>query len=265
MEGFSLALESPVARLRLNRPERRNVVTRAMWRALPEFCRRIEASPEVLVVILEGEGDHFSAGADITEFEAAYRDEDTTRAFLQSIQDGLSALLALNRPTLAALRGNSIGGGLALGLCCDMRFCAEDAHIAVTAAKLGLLYGFVETRRLVELVGPARARDILFTGRRLDANEALAIGLVDRTVPTGRLAEAVASYARELAGLSQYSIRGSKLAVDVIARGLARESPAFRAMLVEAARLPDCVEGRNAFAAKRAPRFTFRGALDPID
>ncbi|HYC25959.1 MAG TPA: enoyl-CoA hydratase/isomerase family protein, partial [Roseiarcus sp.] len=107
MDGFSLALESPVARLRLNRPERRNVVTRAMWRALPEFCRRIEALPEILVVILEGEGDHFSAGADIAEFEAAYRDEDTTRAFLQSIQDGLSALLALNRPTLAALRGNS--------------------------------------------------------------------------------------------------------------------------------------------------------------
>jgi len=265
MEGFSLAIEGPLARLRLNRPERRNVVTRQMWRALPELCRRIEASPDALVVIVEGEGTHFSAGADITEFAAAYRDEETTRAYLQSIQEALSALIALSRPSLAALRGNAIGGGLALGLCCDLRFCAEDALIAITPAKLGLLYGFVETRRLVDLVGPARAKDILFTGRRLGAAEALAIGLVDRTVPTVQLNEAVTGYAMELAGLSQYSIRGSKLAVDAIAHGLARESPAFRALIEEAARGPDCVEGRNAFAEKRAPRFTFRDRLDPID
>jgi len=265
MDGISLAIEAPVARLRLTRPERRNVVTRAMWLALPELCRRIEASSEALVVIVEGEGPHFSAGADIGEFEAAFRDEVTTRDYLQSIQEGLSALVGLSRPTLAALRGNAIGGGLALGLCCDLRFCAEKVYLAVTPAKLGLLYGFVETRRLVELVGPARAKDILFTGRRVDAGEALAIGLVDRTLPTDRLDEAVTSYAEELAHLSQYSIRGSKLAVDAIARGLTKETPAFRALLEDAARRPDSVEGRNAFAAKRAPRFTFRGRLDALD
>jgi enoyl-CoA hydratase/carnithine racemase len=265
MDGISLAIEEPLARLRLNRPERRNVVTREMWRALPELCRLIEASPEALVVVIEGEGAHFSAGADITEFEAAYHDEETTREYVQSIQDALSALISLNRPTLAALRGNAIGGGLALGLCCDLRFCAENVYLAVTPAKLGLLYGFLETRRLVELVGPARAKDILFTGRRLDAAEALAIGLVDRTVPTDRLNEAVTSYAIELAGLSQYSIRGSKLAVDAIARGLTRETPAFRALIEDAARRPDSVEGRNAFTARRAPHFTFRGRLDPIE
>jgi enoyl-CoA hydratase/carnithine racemase len=265
MDGFSLTIDGPLARLSLNRPERRNVVTRDMWRALPELCRRIEALPEALVVIVEGEGAHFSAGADITEFEAAYHDEETTRAYLQSIQEALSALCALGRPTIAALRGNSIGGGLALGLSCDLRFCAADALIAITPAKLGLLYGFVETRRLVDLVGPARAKDILFTGRRLDAAEALAIGLVDRTVPTDRLNEAVTSYAMELARLSQYSIRGSKLAVDAIARGMIKETPAFRALIEDAARRPDSVEGRNAFTAKRPPHFTFRGRLDPVD
>jgi enoyl-CoA hydratase/carnithine racemase len=265
MDGISLAIEAPVARLRLTRPERRNVITRAMWLALPELCRRIEASSEALAVIIEGEGAHFSAGADIDEFEAAYRDERTTRDYLQSIQDGLSALVGLSRPTLAALRGNAIGGGLALGLCCDLRFCAENVHLAVTPAKLGLLYGFVETRRLVELVGPARAKDILFTGRRLDAAEALTIGLVDRTLPTDLLDEAVTSYANELARLSQYSIRGSKLAVDAIAHGLTKETPAFRALIEDAARRPDSVEGRNAFAAKRAPHFTFRGRLDALD
>src|SRR5271170_1767061 len=231
MDGISLAIEAPVARLRLTRPERRNVVTRAMWLALPELCRRIEASSEALAVVIEGEGEHFSAGADISEFEDAYRDEETTRDYLQSIQDGLGALVALGRPTLAALRGNAIGGGLALGLCCDLRFCAEDVHLAVTPAKLGLLYGFIETRRLVELVGPARAKDILYTGRRLNAAEALAIGLVDRTVATAGIDDAVTSYALELARLSQYSIRGSKLAVEAIAGGLARETPAFRALI----------------------------------
>ena len=264
MDGFSLEIAPPLARLRLTRPERRNVVTRVMWRALPDLCRQIEAAPEALVVIVEGEGAHFSAGADITEFEAAYRDAATTHEYLQSIQDGLAALIALPRPTIAALRGNSIGGGLALGLCCDLRFCAEDVYLAATPAKLGLLYGFAETRRLVELVGPARAKDILFTGRRLDAAEGLAIGLVDRTVETELLNEAVTAYALELAALSQYSIRGTKLAVEAIARGLTKETPAFRALIESATRGEDSIEGRTAFAAKRPPRFAFRGRIDPI-
>jgi enoyl-CoA hydratase/carnithine racemase len=258
MDEITLLIEPPLARLRLDKPARRNVISQRMWRALPELCGRIEAEREALVVIVEGVGDHFSAGADITEFETVHRTAETTRDYVDAIQEGLKALMALDRPSIAALRGNSIGGGLAIALACDLRFCADNVYLAITASKLGLLYNFVETRRLVELVGPSRAKDILFSARRLDGQEALAIGLIDRLVPTEQLDDAVESYARDLAALSQYSIRGAKVAIDAIAGGLTAETPAFRRVIEEAARREDCVEGRQAFAAKRAPKFTFR-------
>ena len=265
MSDIALILEPPVARIRLCRPDRRNAMSRAMWLALPEFCARIAATPEALVVVVEGADGHFCAGADIAEFETVYRDAAATRDYGDAIQDGLKALAALERPTLAALRGNAIGGGLALALCCDLRFCAEDAVLAITPARLGLLYGFVETRRLVEAIGPARAKDLLFSGRRVGGDEALAIGLVDRLVAPARLEAAVEAYARDLAGLSQQSIRGAKIAIEAIAAGLAEESPGFRALVETAAAGEDFAEGRAAFMAKRAPQFRFRGRIPPLD
>jgi enoyl-CoA hydratase/carnithine racemase len=264
MDDIVLAIEAPLARIRLNRPQRRNAILEAMWRALPELCRRIEAAPEALVVIVEGAGDHFSAGADIGEFDSAFRDAESRRDYFEAIQAGLKALLALEQPTIAALRGNAIGAGLAIGLCCDLRFCAEDAYLAITPAKLGLLYGFVETGRLVDLIGPSRAKDMLYSARRVESAEALAIGLIDRLVATARLNETVETYARDLAGLSQLSIRGAKFAVEA-ARGVDMETPTFRRRIEEAAHGEDSLEGRRAFAEKRPPRFTFRGRLERPD
>jgi enoyl-CoA hydratase/carnithine racemase len=265
MSDISLVIEAPLARIRLNGPPRRNAMTRAMWRALPDICARVALTSEALVVVLEGAGDHFCAGADISEFDVVYRDAEAARDYYQAIQQGLRALAALDRPTIAALRGNAIGGGLALALCCDLRFCADDAFLAITPARLGLLYGFTETRRLVQTIGPARAKDLLFSGRRVACAEALAIGLIDRLVATEQLEATIAAYASELASLSQRSIRGAKLAVEAIADGLDEESPAFRAMIEQASAGEDFAEGRAAFLNKRAPQFRFRGRLDPLD
>src|SRR5271154_4138283 len=164
----------------------------------------------------------------------------------------------LDRPTIAAIRGVAVGGGLGLALACDLRFCAADAHLAITPAKLGLVYGHAETRRLVELVGPSRVKDLLFTGRRIETDEALAIGLIDRRIETA-LEETVLGYARGLAELSQASIRGGKRAVDAVAAGMSQETPGFRALAEAVALGPDFAEGRAAFAAKRAAVFEFRG------
>ena len=192
---MELTFEAPLARIRLNSPARRNAVSRAMWRALPGICAAIEARADALVVVVEGAGGHFCAGADISEFDEVYRDALATRDYVDAIQDGLSALAALDRPTIARLSGVAVGGGLALAISCDLRFCAADAHLAITPAKLGLVYGHVETRRLVELVGPARAKDLLFSGRRIEPAEALAIGLVDRLAPPEALEGSVGAYA----------------------------------------------------------------------
>ncbi|HEY1778964.1 MAG TPA: enoyl-CoA hydratase-related protein [Roseiarcus sp.] len=263
MTEISLRFEPPFARVILNRPERRNAITRDMWRALPAIRASIEAREDLLVALVEGEGAHFSAGADIAELGEVYRDAHATRDFGDAMQDGLKALMGLDRPTIAVIRGVAIGAGLGLALACDLRFCADDAHLAIPPAKLGLIYGHAETRRLIELVGPSRAKDLLFTARRIETDEALAIGLIDRRIETA-LEETVLGYARGLAELSQASVRGTKRAVDAIAGGLAHETPAYRALTEAAAFGPDFAEGKAAFAEKRAAKFTFRGATAPI-
>jgi enoyl-CoA hydratase/carnithine racemase len=179
------------------------------------------------------------------------------------MQSGLKALMDLDRPTIAVIRGVAIGAGLGLALACDLRFCAADAHLAITPARLGLIYGHAETRRLVELIGPSRAKDLLFTARRIETEEALAIGLIDRRIEAA-LQETALGYARGLADMSQMSIRGGKRAVDAVAAGLAHETPGFRAVTEVAAFGPDFAEGREAFAGKRAPNFVFRGPTAPL-
>jgi enoyl-CoA hydratase/carnithine racemase len=259
MTEISLRFEPPFARIVLNRPERRNAITRAMWRALPAIRAAIEAREDLLVALVEGEGAHFSAGADIVELGDIYRDAAATRDFGDAMQDGLKALMNLDRPTIAVIRGVAIGAGLGLALACDLRFCADDAHLAITPARLGLIYGHAETRRLVELVGPSRAKDLLFTARRIETDEALAIGLIDRRIEAA-LQETALGYARGMADLSQVSVRGCKRAVDTIAGDMNKETPDYRALTEAAAFGPDFVEGRNAFAEKRTARFGFRGS-----
>lgn len=145
-----------------------------------------------------------------------------------------------------------MGGGLAVALACDLRFCAHDAHLAVPPAKLGLLYGPVETRLLVEAVGPAVAKDLLFSARRVAADEALRLGLVNRVLPQTELAGAVEDYARELGSLGGASIRGAKKAVRATLSG---DVAGLRKLVETAAMGADFREGRAAFQARRPPRF----------
>ena len=255
MGDLELIFDGALARIRFNAPARRNALNRATWRALPEACATIAARAEALVVVVEGAGGHFSAGADIAEFDVVYRDAESTRDYVDAMQAALGALASLDRPTIAAIEGSAVGGGLAVALSCDLRYAADDAHLAAPPAKLGLVYGPVETSRLVALIGLARAKDLLFSGRRVALAEALAIGLVDRVVPAADLGQSVAAYAENLAGLSQRSIRGAKRIVDAIAAGLPLDSAALRAEVEDAALGEDFREGRAAFAAKRPPRF----------
>jgi enoyl-CoA hydratase/carnithine racemase len=263
MTEISLRFDPPLARIVLSRPERRNAITRAMWRALPAIRVAIEAREDLLVTLVEGEGAHFSAGADITELGEIYRDAAATRDFGDAMQNGLKALMDLDRPTMAVIRGVAIGAGLGLALACDLRFCAADAHLAITPARLGLIYGHVETRRLIQLIGPSRAKDLLFTARRVETDEALAIGLIDRRVETA-LQETALGYARGLADMSQMSVRGGKRAIDAIVAGMSKEAPAYRALTETAALGTDFAEGRAAFAEKRGAKFDFRGPTSPL-
>jgi enoyl-CoA hydratase/carnithine racemase len=252
VSDIRLVLEPPIGRLVLNRPERRNAMSHEMWRTLERFCVELEGRADIGAVILEGAGGNLCSGADISEFDAVFADLACARSYLGSIERALDALSRLDHPTLAKVEGFTVGGGYALALACDLRYACEGALISIPPAKLGLLYGPAETRLLVEVVGPAVAKDLLFSGRVVASEEALRLGLVNRVVPAAELAAAVEAQGRLWSDLSRASVRGAKKAVRA---ALHDDNSELRTLVEAAAMSADFREGRAAFQGKRKPDF----------
>ncbi len=239
----------------LNRPGQRNAVTRAMWLGLPGAVAALAAERAVRVVVLRGGGGDFAAGADIAEFDTVYASREAAADYAAAMAGAMEALLACPKPVIAAVEGFCIGGGVALTLCCDFCFADETARFAITPARLGIAYSFADTRRLVARVGAAGAKDLLFSARRVDAAEALRMGLVDRVFAAGGLDVEVAAYAAVLAGNSAASQRVAKNFVARAVAGQVAEDAGTRAAYLDVLEGPDFREGLAAFAEKRKPRF----------
>jgi enoyl-CoA hydratase/carnithine racemase len=239
--------------LLLDRPKRRNAVTLAMWQALPELLRALAARPGVRALLLTGAAGTFSAGADIAELSEVYGDPATADAYHARNVEAEQALAAFPHPTLAVVHGSCVGGGCQLALACDLRFGAEDARLGITPAKLGVVYPAVPTARLARLVGPARAKYLLFSGELVDAGRAERFGLLDEVHPADRLDARALEFARLLARRSPQTIGAAKAALD------APDPAAARAALAPWERrsreAPDVREGLAAFLERREPRF----------
>jgi enoyl-CoA hydratase/carnithine racemase len=252
ISGLRIGVEGRVGTILLDRPEKRNAITQAMWAALPGAISALVGDLRVRLLVLRGAGGHFAAGADISEFETTWATRDSAAAYAALMAGAMDALLACPKPVIAAIAGNCIGGGVALTLCCDVCFADDTANFAVTPAKLGIAYSFADTRRLVARIGAPAARDLLFSARRIDAQAALRIGLIDRI---GALDAEIAYYAALLAGTSPAS---GQVAKDFVARALAgqvAEDEATRAAYLDILEGPDFAEGRQAFQEKRKPKF----------
>ena len=244
------------AEVTINRPQRRNAITRAIWQALPSLAATLDGDDDILVVVVRGAGDQaFSAGAAIEEFPETYKTPDSTRAYNADVQAATAAIADVSKPVIAAIHGYCVGGGCALAMACDLRFAGTSGRFGIPPAKLGAAYSFTDTKRLCELVGPARAKDMLFTGRVIDAAEALAIGLADRVVADADLAAEVRGYCEVLGDLSQNSIRIAKHMVGTVQAGVSQETDALRELFDDACTHRDFAEGYAAFLEKRKPRF----------
>ena len=250
----------PLARLVIDNPSRRNAVSVAMWRSILDHCQTVEAEPVLLAVVLSGAGEHFCSGADIGELAEAFATVETTRRYNALIQQGLDTLATVNRPVIAGVEGSCFGGGVSLALQCDRIIAAANARFAITPAKIGLVYGHADTSRLVQRVGAPAAKDLLFTGRTLDAASAKGLGLIDDIVDPGDAACAAERYAASLRALSQSSIRAEKRLINGLTVGTAT-SDQFAAATDSAAAGPDFTEGRRAFLAREAPKFP---SSDPV-
>lgn len=205
-----------VTAIHIDRPAAANAFTGAMWSEMAGLCRDIAARPEVKVVVLSAEGRHFSSGADTREFAEAYADPDSTQRYNAVYRDAVRAVAGLAMPVIAAVQGLAIGGGTALAAAADLRFCAAEAGFRITASKLGIAYSPDDSARLIALIGPARAKDMLFSARTVAADEAFRWGLADRVVPQEKLAGTVRAYAEELAGRPARSLACCKRIVDGI-------------------------------------------------
>lgn len=243
--------------LYLDRPAKRNALSVEMWAAIPALIEEAIANPDVSLIFVRGAGGAFASGADISEMPIVYADAQAALANDEKIQGAMTALEVCPKPVIALIEGPCVGGGCGIALACDMRFGVVGSRYGVTPAKLGLVYGAADTRRLVQAIGLSKAKDILFTGRLLEGEEALAIGLIDRLILPENIDDVAADYAHLIVRASRYSIRAQKAIFDLL-RGGADDAPESRALFGASFEGADFKEGLEAFMQKRPAKFPVR-------
>ena len=252
--ALTVSREGHVARLTIDRPEKRNAMTAAMWAALPGVLEGLAEDAGIRVLVVTGAGPSFCAGADIADLLSG---PDPADPMADVRRDNLAAQAALRefpKPTVAMIRGHCIGGGVEIAACCDLRFTDPTGVFGVTPAKVGIVYTPSSTQTLIDLVGPAMTKYLLFSGELIDSRTALRAGLVDQLVAVDELEAEVHRFADVLASRSALSQRATKQVVAALTTGSDGEAavtPWYRETIASG----ELAEGVSAFAERRPPSF----------
>lgn len=256
-DPIRVTYDGSVATIWLNRPTKRNAMTYAMWVMLQEAASQLGTDRGVRVVALRGSGDHFCAGADITEVNISRSAGE--RSFAEVVAAAEAALAGLPKPTIAFISGDCIGGGCSLAIDCDMRISTTDARFGITPANLGIVYPSGALERAMHLLGPAVTKRLLFTGELIASDEAYRVGLVDEIVDAEEGEERLATLTAVLAARSLLTQVATKsMVAEIAAQGRVPRTVQNHWADV-AAGAPDLAEGIAAFVEKRSPRFTWSG------
>jgi enoyl-CoA hydratase/carnithine racemase len=248
-----------VARLTIANPAKRNALDHPILDAIAATLGELEAEGDARCVIVTGSDGMFSAGYEIGEIADGKFQEEAERLVAHPFTEAIEALEAYPYPTLAALPGHTIGGGLELALACDLRVAAEGVKLGMPPAKLGLVYSHTGLRRFLDAIGAARTRELFLLGRYVDAAVALQWGLVNQLVAAAELEAGALAIAGELAGNAPLSQTGNKRVIAALLSAQGHLSEQVEAELIELRRASfashDLREGMSAFAEKRAPRW----------
>ncbi|CAN7148607.1 enoyl-CoA hydratase [Bradyrhizobium sp. LjRoot220] len=243
-----------------NNPEKRNAMSLEMWEGLGSALIELRDNPDIRVVIMAGAGDKaFVSGADISQFEKTRHNAQASEAYSRRSAAQRALLADYPKPTIACIRGFCLGGGMQVAMLADIRLAADNSQFGIPAAKLGIAYGYDGLKHLVSLVGPSWARLIMYTGMRIDAAEAVRIGLVDRVLPGPDLWDATMEIARTISGNAPLAIKAAKITIaEVLKDESHRDIAAIKAVGTACMDSEDFREGRTAFMEKRKPQFKGR-------
>ncbi|WP_150292731.1 enoyl-CoA hydratase/isomerase family protein [Sphingobium estronivorans] len=249
-----LEKQGAVAHLLIDRAEKRNAFAQTMWEQFPILLGEVMADDTIKVVLLRSAvGGIFCAGADIAEFGAGALDPEWRAKNQDAISRAQYELARAEKPVIAVIDGDCVGGGCGLAIACDLRVASPRARFGITPAKLGLVYSLHDTKLLVDLVGPAQAKRILFTAQLLPAEEAQRIGLIEM-LEEDPVAAATA-LAGTIATVSSHSVRNSKKIIRSILDGQAEDDAGTQALFASAFTGADFKEGVSAFLEKRKAVF----------
>jgi len=261
MSGTILAaIDNSVATLTIHNPERHNSMSLKMWQDAATELERFAADPDVRVVVLTGAGGKsFASGADISEFETVRANAKGAEAYDAALDRFWKVLSDHPKPTIALIGGYCIGGGVNIAACCDLRICTDVSKFAIPAAKLGLGYGTATIRRLMHLVGPQFASEILLTARQFSSTEAFQMGLVNRVVPDAEIDSYVAQMVETIARNAPLTMFAAKRIIhELLKEPAAQDLAACDALVKRCFDSADYQEGRRAFLEKRTPVFKGR-------
>lgn len=256
---IDVRLDGAIGWLVWNNPDKLNAISVDMMLDATEVLEKLEADPAIQVVVMRGAGEKaFISGGDISKFKDVRGDAEAERRY-REVPDRLQAFMtAMSKPLIAMIHGYCLGGGLAMALSADLRFAAATARLGVPAAKRGIAYPASSLERLRDLIGPSRAKDMLFSARHVPAEEALAIGLVNRVFPPEDLERETLAYARAVAENAPLSVKAAKIFIDQVGLPRAKRDTARMQALSDACvNSEDFKEATRSFLEKRKP--VFRG------